>query len=243
MTIADSISGTFDHRHTEDRCASLAGSSRDVGNWALRTPPRSSSTSLCINVFLPGSGWVQLNFHSGNALFCCAVAFGFGYTSGVFTELLRNSWIKLQCTEKAGKEWKPCGRSQNAGPSSPFASRQLDARHLEYGKFSSLRHFLAPREMNKMDARSGVGIQVAPSVYMRRDLTFWLGILAAVLLLSSLGAFLLYVPILPLGIVVVTLLGLILMFLVGVEVGGRRIRISRMRKAPLPGLSQWNSQG
>ncbi len=97
--------------------------------------------------------------------------------------------------------------------------------------------------MNKMDARSGVGIQVAPSVYMRRDLTFWLGILAAVLLLSSLGAFLLYVPILPLGIVVVTLLGLILMFLVGVEVGGRRIRISRMRKAPLPGLSQWNSQG
>ena len=68
--------------------------------------------------------------------------------------------------------------------------------------------------------------------HMKRDLTLWAtGILAAVLFLSSMGAFLVYVPVLAKAVVVITLLGLILMFVLGFQVGRGAIRISRARKA------------
>jgi len=58
---------------------------------------------------------------------------------------------------------------------------------------------------------------------MERYLTIFLG----VLMLGSLGAFLLYVPVLPFAAVVIVLLSLVWMFILGVQTGRRRIRISR----------------
>jgi hypothetical protein len=55
----------------------------------------------------------------------------------------------------------------------------------------------------------------------------YLAIFLGVLILGSLGAFLLYVPVLPLALVVTLLLSLVLMFILGVHTGRRRIRISR----------------
>jgi hypothetical protein len=55
----------------------------------------------------------------------------------------------------------------------------------------------------------------------------YLAIFLGVLILGSLGAFLLYVPVLPLALVVTLLLSLVLMFILGVHAGRRRIRISR----------------
>lgn len=62
-------------------------------------------------------------------------------------------------------------------------------------------------------------------------------VLGAVLLTGSIGAFLLYVPFLPIAIVVVILLGLALAFLIGARVGGTQVlrlhliqqRIRRLR--------------
>ncbi len=64
-----------------------------------------------------------------------------------------------------------------------------------------------------------------------RYLSIALGVLLGVLVLGTLGAFLLYVPILPFAAVITVLVGLILMFILGVQTGGRRIRILR-RKSP-----------
>jgi hypothetical protein len=55
----------------------------------------------------------------------------------------------------------------------------------------------------------------------------YLAIFLGVLILGSLSAFLLYVPVLPLAVVVTLLLSLVLMFILGVHTGRRRIRISR----------------
>ena len=65
---------------------------------------------------------------------------------------------------------------------------------------------------------------------VERYLTASLGVLLGVLMLGSLGVFLVYVPILPLAVVVTIVLGLILMFMLGVQTGGR-IRISRRKSA------------
>ena len=72
---------------------------------------------------------------------------------------------------------------------------------------------------------------------MERYLAIFLG----VLMLGTLGAFLLYVPILPLVVVVILLLSLVLMFILGVQTGRRRIRISRMKNAWRPQVTRWNS--
>ena len=61
---------------------------------------------------------------------------------------------------------------------------------------------------------------------MARYLTPALGVILGVLILGSVGAFLLYVPILPFAAVVIILLGLILMFILGVQTGGRGWRSS-----------------
>jgi hypothetical protein len=76
---------------------------------------------------------------------------------------------------------------------------------------------------------------------VERYLTLSLGILFGVLLLGSLGTFLLFVPVFPFVVVATILLSLILMFLLGVQAGGRRIRISRMTKAWRSQVERWNS--
>ena len=78
---------------------------------------------------------------------------------------------------------------------------------------------------------------------MKRDLTLWAEIFAAVLFLASIGAFLLYVPVMAIAVIVTILLGLVVMFVLGFQAGGRRIRILRRRKAPPFGLANWSSQG
>ncbi len=52
--------------------------------------------------------------------------------------------------------------------------------------------------------------------------------LVAALLLGSIGAFLLYVPILSIAVVISTLLGMTLAFLLGLWAGGTRCRISEV---------------
>ncbi len=62
-------------------------------------------------------------------------------------------------------------------------------------------------------------------------------VLGAALLVGSIGAFLLYIPFLPIAIVVIILLGMALTFLIGARVGGTQIlrlhlikqRIRRLR--------------
>lgn len=72
---------------------------------------------------------------------------------------------------------------------------------------------------------------------VRRIITTAVGVLLGVLILGSLGAFFLYVPILPVAAAVTIMLALILMFILGVQTGGRRIRVLR-RKSP---SAKWNS--
>jgi hypothetical protein len=55
-------------------------------------------------------------------------------------------------------------------------------------------------------------------------------ILLALLLPVSIGAFLLYVPAISLVSVVAVIMALILMFVLGVQAGGRRIRLGRHRE-------------
>ena len=55
-------------------------------------------------------------------------------------------------------------------------------------------------------------------------------ILLALLLPVGIGAFLLYVPAISLASVVAVVMALILMFVLGVHAGGRRIRIGRHRE-------------
>ena len=65
----------------------------------------------------------------------------------------------------------------------------------------------------------------------------WLLLLGAVLLVGSIAAFLLYIPFLPIAIVVVIVLGMALTFLIGARVGGTQVlrlhlikqRIRRLR--------------
>jgi hypothetical protein len=57
------------------------------------------------------------------------------------------------------------------------------------------------------------------------------GVLLGVLILGSFGAFFLYVPILPVAAAATIMLALILMFILGVQTGGRRIRILRRKNA------------
>ena len=64
-----------------------------------------------------------------------------------------------------------------------------------------------------------------------RYLSIFLGLLLGVLVFGSLGTFLLYVPILPFAAVVTVMVGMILMFILGVQTGGRRIRIFRRKSS------------
>jgi hypothetical protein len=71
----------------------------------------------------------------------------------------------------------------------------------------------------------------------KSTIVIYLLLFGAVLLAASIGAFLLYVPFLPVTIVVVILLGMVLTFLIGARVGGTQVlrlhlieqRIRRLR--------------
>ena len=56
----------------------------------------------------------------------------------------------------------------------------------------------------------------------------------AVLLLGSIGAFFLYIPFLPIAVVVVVFLGMAVTFLIGVWVGSTRVWRRRRRKHVSP---------
>ncbi|HTW67793.1 MAG TPA: hypothetical protein VME17_24425 [Bryobacteraceae bacterium] len=57
---------------------------------------------------------------------------------------------------------------------------------------------------------------------MYKELTFWFGIIVGLVFLASVGAFFLFVPVLSVMTVATTLLGLIVMFALGVQTGRRR---------------------
>jgi len=57
--------------------------------------------------------------------------------------------------------------------------------------------------------------------YMTRSLTFLLGTIVGSLFLVSLGAFLFYVSMLSWATIVATLVGMILMFTLGIQTGAR----------------------
>jgi CHASE2 domain-containing sensor protein len=71
----------------------------------------------------------------------------------------------------------------------------------------------------------------------KSTIVIYLLLFVAVLLVASIGAFLLYVPFLPVTIVAVILLGMVLTFLIGARVGGTQVlrlhlieqRIRRLR--------------
>ena len=62
---------------------------------------------------------------------------------------------------------------------------------------------------------------------MSRHVTILVAFFLSAMLLGSIGAFLFYVPAIAWLSVMVVLIGMILMFLLGVQAGARRIRISR----------------
>ena len=79
--------------------------------------------------------------------------------------------------------------------------------------------------------RAGIGPLLAPAKGVARHLMTAVGVLLGVLILGSFGAFFLYVPILPVAAAATIMLALILMFILGVQTGGRRIRILRRKNA------------
>ena len=85
------------------------------------------------------------------------------------------------------------------------------------------------------------GTARAPAKGVARYLKTALGVLLGVLILGSLGAFLLYVPILPFAAAVTILLGLILMFVLGVQTGSRRIRVFRRPNVSRSRAAEWSS--
>jgi hypothetical protein len=68
------------------------------------------------------------------------------------------------------------------------------------------------------------GVRRAPANYMKADFVVTLSILLAILFIGSLGAFLFYVPALSMFTVVIMLLGLALMFALGLQTGRHRRR-------------------
>lgn len=62
---------------------------------------------------------------------------------------------------------------------------------------------------------------------MKRELTLLLGIFTVGLFLAGLGAFLWYVPLVSVAAIVATLVGMVLMFVLGIQTGARRIRLPR----------------
>jgi hypothetical protein len=64
---------------------------------------------------------------------------------------------------------------------------------------------------------------------MQRYLTIAFGSLLAILFLATASIFLTYVPAIHIVTVAFILLGFVMMFLLGIQMGSRRIRVSRLR--------------
>jgi len=77
---------------------------------------------------------------------------------------------------------------------------------------------------------AGIGTALASAKGVANHLITAAGVLLGVLILGSLGAFFLYVPILPVAAAVTIMLALILMFVLGVQTGGG-IRVLRRKNA------------
>jgi hypothetical protein len=71
---------------------------------------------------------------------------------------------------------------------------------------------------------------------MRPDLITFVAICLGVLFAGSLAAFLLFVPLFTVTTVSTILLGLMVMFGLGVQAGGRRIRIKRPKNSSYPSV-------
>lgn len=87
----------------------------------------------------------------------------------------------------------------------------------------------------------GIGTVRALVQGVARHLTTVLEVLLGILILGSLGTFFLYVPILPVAAAVTIMLALILMFILGVQTGGRRIRVLRRKNASGSRPAEWHS--
>ena len=86
---------------------------------------------------------------------------------------------------------------------------------------------LAPLRTGTLVIAAQIGFNRAetPLLYKgKRHLMTAIGVLLGVLILGSFGAFFLYVPILPVAAAATIMLALILMFILGVQTGGRRVR-------------------
>jgi hypothetical protein len=62
---------------------------------------------------------------------------------------------------------------------------------------------------------------------MKRELTFLFGTFAGGLFLAGLGAFLWYVPMASVAAIVATLVGMVFMFVLGIQTGARKIALSQ----------------
>ena len=69
---------------------------------------------------------------------------------------------------------------------------------------------------------------------MRVNLFAWIASLLAVVMLGTVAAFLLFVPVMTVSAVATVIWGWILMFVLGLQAGRRRIRITRHKVSPAP---------
>jgi hypothetical protein len=94
-----------------------------------------------------------------------------------------------------------------------------------------LRSPLVVAQERRISKAVGIGTVRALVPGVARHLTTVLEVLLGILFLGSIGTFFLYVPILPVAAAVTIMLALILMFILGVQTGGRRIRVLRRKNA------------
>ena len=76
---------------------------------------------------------------------------------------------------------------------------------------------------------------------MRLNLFALIASLLAVLMLGTVAAFLLFVPVMTVSAVSTVVLGSLLMFVLGLQAGRRRIRITRHKVSPASVLSTWST--
>jgi hypothetical protein len=111
-----------------------------------------------------------------------------------------------------------------------MGSRQLDENSKQV-----LRAVLQPLHGSTITSRlfsrlDMSGVWRAPSFLMKIDFVVTLSFLLAILFIGSLGAFLLYVPTLSVFTTVIMLIGLGLMFALGLQTGRHRRRPSLINR-------------
>jgi len=110
------------------------------------------------------------------------------------------------------------------------------------GKSKFYHAFVSPGHVATRTGRISKQLQFGTARAQTKDVARYLstaiGILLGILIFGSLGVFFLYVPILPFAAAITILVGLILMFILGVQTGGRRIRILRRKNATPPQVAE-----